>query len=181
MASLEEASRHLNQLIKLRMKAANIPGLAAAVTNREATLLISTQGFADMAARTPVTAETRFEIGSIGKSFTNIALLQLHDACRLDLHAPVTRYLPWFQVQSDYEPITIYHLMTHTAGIITGTELAPQTDGMKPGPCVRPKPLAPRGYVFTTRTSDTRLWGSSWKICWVRATRTLFSRVFSTR
>ena len=125
MASFEEASRHLNQLIKLRMKAANIPGLAAAVTDREATLLILTQGFADMAARTPVTAETRFEIGSIGKSFTNIALLQLHDAGRLDLHAPVTRYLPWFQVQSDYEPITIYHLMTHTAGIITGTELAP--------------------------------------------------------
>ena len=43
----------------------------------------------------------------------------------MDLRAPVARYLPWFQVRSKYLPITVHHLMGHTAGIIRGTELAP--------------------------------------------------------
>ena len=66
-----------------------------------------------------------FEIGSIGKSFTNIALMQLHDEGHLDLHSPVSRYLPWFEVQSDYGPITTHHLMSHTSGLVTGTDIAP--------------------------------------------------------
>ena len=99
--------------------------MAVALTDHEKLLRVSTYGFADVAARTPVTPESLFEIGSIGKSFTNIALLQEREAGRLDLNAPITRYLPWFQVQSEYEPITTHHLMSHTAGLITGTELAP--------------------------------------------------------
>ena len=64
-----------------------------------------------------------FEIGSIGKSFTNVALMQLRDEGRLDLHVPVSRYLPWFEVQSDYAPITTHHLMTHTAGLPSGNDI----------------------------------------------------------
>ena len=66
-----------------------------------------------------------FEIGSIGKSFTNVALLQLHDEGALDLHGPVSGYLPWFEVHSDFGPITTHHLMTHTAGLPSGTDVGP--------------------------------------------------------
>mgnify|MGYP000089751315 CR=1 FL=1 len=112
----------LDRYVEQKMQAGDIPGLALALTDREQTLHVATYGFADVAARAPVTPDTLFEIGSISKSFTSIALLQLWEEGRLDLDAPVSRYLPWFQVRSCYEPITLHHLLSHTAGIITGTE-----------------------------------------------------------
>jgi CubicO group peptidase (beta-lactamase class C family) len=72
-----------------------------------------------------VTPDTLFEIGSIGKSFTSLVLLQLQAEGRIDLHAPVTRYLPWFHVQSAYDPITVHHLMCHTASISSGADFTP--------------------------------------------------------
>jgi D-alanyl-D-alanine carboxypeptidase len=122
MTNFEEAFKRLDQFIEQKMRVTNVPGMAVAVTDRERLLRVSTYGFADVAAQTPVTPEMLFEIGSIGKSFTSIALLQLREEGQLDLHEPVTRYLPWFEVQSEYEPITPHHLMSHTAGIITGPD-----------------------------------------------------------
>jgi len=122
MTNFEEAFNRLDQFIEQKMKVANVPGMAVAVTDREKLLRVATYGFADVAAQTSVAPETLFEIGSIGKSFTSIALLQLREEGRLDLHEPVTRYLPWFEVQSEYEPITPHHLMSHTAGITMGPE-----------------------------------------------------------
>jgi CubicO group peptidase (beta-lactamase class C family) len=66
--------------------------------------------------------DTLFEIGSISKSFTSVVLMQLHEEGLVDLHEPVTTYLPWFKVKSEYEPITLHHLMSHSAGIIMGME-----------------------------------------------------------
>jgi CubicO group peptidase (beta-lactamase class C family) len=122
MINYEEAFKRLDQFIEQKMKVANVPGMAVALTDRERLLRVSTYGFADVAAQTRVTPEMLFEIGSIGKSFTSIALLQLREEGRLNLHEPVTRYLPWFEAQSEYEPITPHHLMSHTAGITMGPE-----------------------------------------------------------
>jgi D-alanyl-D-alanine carboxypeptidase len=125
LISLQTAFEHIDQFLKLKMKETQIPGMAIAVTDREKLLRVSTYGFADIAAQAPITPDSLFETASIGKSFTAIALLQLCDEGKLDLQAPVTQYLPWFKVQSKYPPITVHHLMGHTAGIIRGTELAP--------------------------------------------------------
>jgi CubicO group peptidase (beta-lactamase class C family) len=122
MTNFEEAFNRLDRFIEQKMKIANIPGMAVAMTDRERLLRVSTYGFADVAAQTPLTPEMLIEIGSIGKSFTSIALLQLRDEGRLDLHEPVKHYLPWFEVQSEYEPITLHYLMSHTAGIIMGVD-----------------------------------------------------------
>jgi CubicO group peptidase (beta-lactamase class C family) len=122
MTNFEKAFKRLDQFIEQKMRVTNVPGMAVAVTDRERLLRVSTYGFADVAAQTPITPERLFEIGSIGKSFTSIALLQLREEGRLDLHEPVTRYLPWFEIQSEYEPITPHHLMSHTAGITMGSE-----------------------------------------------------------
>ncbi len=43
----------------------------------------------------------------------------------VDLHAPFSDYLPWFSVRSEYGPITPHHLLSHTAGIINGTDFSP--------------------------------------------------------
>ena len=100
-----------------------VPGLALAVTDRDGLILERTYGLADLATGRPVTPATLFEIGSIGKSFTACCVLQLVEEGRLDLHAPVTAYLPWFEVRSPFEPITLHHLLTHTAGITRGGDI----------------------------------------------------------
>ena len=125
MTSILKAIEEIERYVERRMAEVNIPGMALAITDCENTVKIATFGYADIAAKAPIQDGTMFEIGSIGKSFTNIALLQLRDEGRLDLRAPVSRYLPWFEVQSEYEPITTHHLMTHTAGLPSGTDIGP--------------------------------------------------------
>ncbi len=125
MAIAQAALMRLDQYITLKMREYNVPAVSIALTDAERTFFLSTDGVADVAARTPVVPDTVFEIGSISKSFTAIALLQEVEAGRLNLHAPLVEYLPWFAVQSPYDaPITPHHLLTHTAGIITGQNFA---------------------------------------------------------
>ena len=123
MTSLERAFEEIDRYVERRISEVNMPGMALAVTDREKLLRVATFGYADLAAGTPVQPGSMFEIGSIGKSFTNVALMQLCDEGLLDLQAPVSRYLPWFEVQSDYGPITTHHLMTHTSGLVNGTDI----------------------------------------------------------
>ena len=107
------------------MAAERTPAIQLAVTDRERLLARRAYGFADLAARRPLTDVHIFEFGSIGKSFTAMLCLQLVEESVLDLHVPVTTYLPWFAIPSRYAPITIHHLLTHTAGIIRGSDFAP--------------------------------------------------------
>jgi CubicO group peptidase (beta-lactamase class C family) len=125
MTSLERAFEEIGLYAEHRMREVNMPGMALAVTDREKLVRVATFGYADLASGRQVQPGTMFEIGSIGKSFTNVALLQLRDEGRLDLQAPVSRYLAWFEVQSGYGPITTHHLMTHTAGLPSGTDIGP--------------------------------------------------------
>jgi D-alanyl-D-alanine carboxypeptidase len=93
------------------------PGLSLAITDGSKTLKIVTLGYANVDAKTPVTARTRFAIGSITKSMTALALLQLHDAGKLALDAPARRYLPWFSIDSGGKPILVHQLLSHTGGV----------------------------------------------------------------
>lgn len=122
MSIPKQASTLLATFVDQRMRAANTPGVCVALTDREKLLGLCTHGFADVAARAPVMSDHLFEIGSISKSFTAIAILQLCEGGQVDLDAPVTRYLPWFHVPSEYGPIALHHLLSHTAGIIRGTD-----------------------------------------------------------
>jgi CubicO group peptidase (beta-lactamase class C family) len=63
-----------------------VPGLAVAVTDREGLIVERCYGHADVAAGRPVTSDTMFEIGSIGKSFTACCVMQLVEEGRLDLN-----------------------------------------------------------------------------------------------
>ncbi len=120
MIELDTIRDRLQTVIREQMGAENIPGMALALTDRVQTLWVAIHGYADLAARMPLTEDMLFAIGSIGKSFTSIALLQEHDAGNLDLDQPVTRYLPWFEVRSRYDPITIHHLLSHSSGLVGG-------------------------------------------------------------
>lgn len=114
----------LDAWIARRLEHDAIPGVSLAITTREETIYIGGHGFADMASRAPVEPHHAFEIGSIGKSFTALLLLRMQERGEIDLHKPVAAYLPWFSVKSEFEPITVHHLLTHTAGIPQGSDMA---------------------------------------------------------
>lgn len=103
--------------------ASHIPGMSLALSNGEETIHTFTY-FRNTVPQPVIVPETRFEIGSISKSFTSVLFQQLVDNEGFDLNQPVKEILPWFDIKSDYAPITSHHLLTHTAGIINGTEFS---------------------------------------------------------
>jgi CubicO group peptidase (beta-lactamase class C family) len=114
--------------ILAELEATGQPGLTVGVTDRDATISIGTYGLAEIASGRPVDEETLFEIGSIGKTFTAILVLQLAEEGAIDLDAPVAAYLPWFEVpQPDgAEPIAVAHLLSHTSGLAAGIDGTPE-------------------------------------------------------
>ncbi|WP_225540692.1 serine hydrolase domain-containing protein [Xanthomonas sp. XNM01] len=73
-------------------------------------------GLADREASVPVSAETRFRFASLGKMFTAVAVLQLVEAGRLELDAPLSTYLPDYPNRAVADAVTLRHLLSHTGG-----------------------------------------------------------------
>jgi CubicO group peptidase (beta-lactamase class C family) len=125
MAGLQEAFERVGASLEHHLTASHAAGAALAVTDREEILGVAVRGMADVASAGPVRPETRFQIGSISKSFAAIVAMQEVDGGRLDLHVSVNELLPWLDLPEPFGPITMHHLLTHTAGLHTGTEDAP--------------------------------------------------------
>ncbi len=129
MAGLEAAFDRIGASAEHHLEVSHSAGLALAVTDREEVLGVVCRGLADVAAGTPVRAETRFQIGSISKSFAALLVLQEVAAGRLALDVSVNDLLPWLKLPEPFGPITLHHLMTHTSGLLVGTEDAPTGPG----------------------------------------------------
>lgn len=110
-----DASQQAIQLVQAFRQEQNIPGLQLAVSVKGQTLLSENMGYADLDKQKPVSNTTQFRIGSVSKSLTSLALVQLVAAHKLDLDAPVQQYVPSFPVKS--YPITTRELAGHLAGI----------------------------------------------------------------
>jgi CubicO group peptidase (beta-lactamase class C family) len=87
-------------------------------------VLEAAYGLADRDARTPNTPQTQFRFGSMGKMFTAVSIMQLAQAGKLDLTAPIGRYLTDYPNADIAAKVTINHLLTHTGG--TGDIFAPE-------------------------------------------------------
>lgn len=99
------------------LKRRGLPGMAVSVRNRAGEVEFVAKGWAELRKR-PIEENTLFELGSIGKTYTALLATEL-----LDIQAPVTDYLPWFEVRSGYDPIRVEHLLAHTSGLIRGQEV----------------------------------------------------------
>ena len=105
----------VDALVRRTMEAARIPGVALAVIRRGEVLVARGYGIAELENRTPVTDETMFLSGSLGKQFTAAGILALVEDGRVALDASIRRYLP--ETPASWEPITIRHLLSHRSGI----------------------------------------------------------------
>jgi CubicO group peptidase (beta-lactamase class C family) len=72
-------------------------------------------GLADIEAGVPCAPATRFQVCSVSKQFTAAAVMLLAESGRLDLHEPVTRWLP--ESPPHWRQVTLHHLLSHTAGV----------------------------------------------------------------
>ncbi|WP_052091804.1 serine hydrolase [Paenibacillus sp. FSL H7-0357] len=95
-----------------------IPGGAVVMVQEGRTILQKGYGYADLANKKPVDPEnTLFRIGSVTKTFTAAAIMQLVDSGKLDLHADITGILGEVKLDNPYnKPVTVHHLLTHTSG-----------------------------------------------------------------
>ena len=75
-------------------------------------------GYANFEWKAPNTPDTKFRIGSVTKPFTAILIWQQVEAGKIDLDAPVTKYLPEYRKDTG-DKILVRHLLTHTSGIPT--------------------------------------------------------------
>ncbi|WP_206379202.1 serine hydrolase domain-containing protein [Sphingobium yanoikuyae] len=76
-----------------QMATKHIPGAQIAVVQHGHIILLEAFGIANLEHRVAVTADTVFPINSATKSFTGVAAMQLVEAGKLDLDAPISRYL----------------------------------------------------------------------------------------
>ena len=96
-------------------------GIVAAVVKGNDTLLLKGYGKADVEWNLPMPADAMFEIGSITKQFTAVAILQLRDEGKLSLDDEITKWLPDFDMRGN--KVTIRRLLDHTSGIKGITEM----------------------------------------------------------
>ncbi len=109
----------IDAYVQAEMRADRVPGLALAIVR--GSQVVHMRGFGDDGAGKPVTPQTAFLLGSMSKSFTALAIMQLVEQGKIQLDAPAQRYLPWFRVADPDASarITVRHLLNHTTGIPT--------------------------------------------------------------
>jgi CubicO group peptidase (beta-lactamase class C family) len=120
------ALARLDEFVERHMAETGAPGMTLALADRAGAVRVSSHGYADTKAGARVRPETLFEIGSVSKSFAGVALLQMHDEGRVDLHRPVAEYLPWLRLEQRHGAVTAHHLLSHTSGL-QGAPLLPES------------------------------------------------------
>jgi len=112
----------LDAFVRARMESAHVPGLSLAII-RDGQLLHATGfGFADLAQQRAMRAETLINVGSVTKTATCIAVMQLWERRKFPLDGDVNAYLPFPVRNATYPdaPVTFRQLLTHTSSIADG-------------------------------------------------------------
>ena len=107
----------LASLIDAKMREHGVPGVALGIVEGDK-VTIRGFGVTSVENPAPISEHTLFPIASISKTFAATAAMRLVEQGKLDLRAPVRKYLPDFRVQDETvsRDVTIWHLLTHASG-----------------------------------------------------------------
>jgi D-alanyl-D-alanine carboxypeptidase len=100
---------------------ADAPGAAVIARRDGKTVLRKGYGMADLELGVPLQPDMVFRIGSMTKQFTAVAILMLAEEGKLAVSDPITKFLPGYPTGG--KTITIEHLLTHTSGIRSYTDM----------------------------------------------------------
>jgi CubicO group peptidase (beta-lactamase class C family) len=133
----------VDSVVRAEMARQKIPGVAVAVIRGGSVLVAKGYGAANVEHHVPVTPETIFQTGSVGKQFTSAAVMLLVEEGKIGLDDRISKYFP--NAPAEWGGITVRHLLTHTSGIpdyttdamdyrrdYTEDELAQMAFGLKP-------------------------------------------------
>ena len=113
----EDVEAYLDGMIPLQIRRNDIAGAVVSVVKDGKILFTKGYGFSDVKKRTPVTTDaTLFRIGSISKTFTWTAVMQLVEQGKLDLDKDINTYLDFTIPATFGKPVTMNHVLSHTAG-----------------------------------------------------------------
>jgi len=129
----QQGATALSAFLKTATDRGDVPGVVVAVVNKDGSLYHEAFGVSSTVRRTPMTKDTIFNMASMTKPVTSVAIMMLVDEGKLKLDDEVAKYLPKYRnplviskfndADGSYEtraakrPITIRHLLTHTSGI----------------------------------------------------------------
>ena len=140
----DEALRRVEAVLAAFLRTTGIPSGRVAVVHHGRQVGARGFGIADADGQ-PVGPDTLFRVGSLTKSVTAVAVLQLRDSGLILLDAPVRRYLPWFRLAgTTSDGVSVRHLLTHTSGIpasaSTSSGRTPTPSGTRWRPACEPSP-----------------------------------------
>jgi CubicO group peptidase (beta-lactamase class C family) len=119
----------IDTYIEQQLDRLNVPGAAVAIV--EGDQIVHQHGFGRARPGGPLPSpQAPFFVGSVTKSFTALAVMQLVEAGKVELDAPVQRYLPWFRVADPQASaqMTVRQLLNQTSGLSTAAGWAPLSD-----------------------------------------------------
>ena len=114
-ASANELGSRISALLKM----GEVPGASVVLIENGRVSWSMDFGVADMKTKRPVSPETIFRAGSIGKTWTSLAIMMLVEEGRLNLDAKISDLLPEFKFENPWEktdPVRLVHLLEHTTG-----------------------------------------------------------------
>ena len=112
----------LAQWLEQRQQASGVIGVSAALVVDGKVVWMQGLGYADKGAGIAMTPDTQVGIGSVTKTFTALAAMQLQEQGVVDIERPLSRYLPQFRMRThgeDLNQVTLKRLITHSAGVPT--------------------------------------------------------------
>ncbi len=129
------AVAELEKLIAHEVDDKKLPALSIALVDDQKVVWAAGYGYQDRDRKLPATAETVYRVGSVSKLFTDVAIMQLVEEGKIDIDAPVAKYIPDFKptYKEGEKPITLRMLMTHRSGLIREPPVGNYFDPSEPG------------------------------------------------
>lgn len=110
----------IDAVVRAEMERQRIPGVAVALVRKGELLTAKGYGLANVEHDVPVTSETIFQSGSLGKQFPSAVVMLLVEDGKVTLDDPLVKYFP--DAPEGWRAIRVRHLLTHTSGIPDYTE-----------------------------------------------------------
>lgn len=117
---VQGAQRLFSAWLDAQIENRGLPGVVVAVVADQELVWAKGFGHANVAAKTPMTPETKFRMASHSKLFTATAIMQLREQGKVRLDDPVSQHVSWFRVKpagDDDGPITVEQLLSHSSGL----------------------------------------------------------------
>ena len=125
-AITQEQTDAIDAVVEGMMTDLGVPGTALGVVQNGELVYAKGYGVTEIDTDNPVTPQTIFSTASVAKTLTASAIMQLAEQGKVDLDAPLTTYLPYFEMADErYTEITVRHLLEHRSGMPDFDWLAP--------------------------------------------------------